>query len=61
MVFFRTHMCGGKTHVVCGREVREDKEFREIKEREGKKKKEREKKSSESAREFLVRVVQMWR
>ena len=25
-------MCGGKTHVVCGREVREDREFREDKE-----------------------------
>ena len=43
-------MCGGKTHVVCGREVREDKE---IKARGGKRK------TFGSVRQFLVRVVQM--
>ena len=41
-------MCEGEKHVVCGREVREDKE---IKARGGKREKEKEKKSSESARE----------
>ena len=61
-------MCGGKTHVVCGREVREIKrKIGSLKtfgsESERKKRvpraREKEKKTFGSEREFLVRVVQM--